>query len=88
MIRRNSGESFDVGSRSRDRCGGVELEIGKKHTQGTLESVDSGGAQLTPENTNVKVTWKGQTPLKGTFKTGKLSGSWSCAGHIYSQQAG
>ena len=50
--------------------------------------MDSAGKELAAENTNVKVTWKGKTPLKGTFKNGKLSGSWSCAGHIYSLQAG
>ena len=65
-----------------------ELQIGKKHNRGTLESVDSGGQELSPDNTTVKVSWTGKTPLKGTFKSGKLSGSWSCAGHIYSLQTG
>jgi hypothetical protein len=34
------------------------------------------------------VSWKGKTPLKGTFTSARVSGSWSCAGHIYSLQAG
>jgi hypothetical protein len=64
------------------------LQIGKKHNTGTLQALDSGGKELAPEDTNVKVTWKGKTPLKGTFKGPKISGSWSCAGHIYNIQTG
>ena len=84
------GDSFAVINEANQNEGEPRFtfQIGRKHNQGTVEQVHSGGKELAAENTNVKVSWKGKTPLKGTFKSSKIKGSWSCAGHIYSIQTG
>ncbi len=84
------GESFAFINESDPNQGQPRfvLEIQKNHKKGTLEGLDSGGKELAPEGTDVKVSFKGKLPLKGTFHGPKLSGSWACAGHVYSQAVG